>query len=198
MRSAVYIALLAMPALACKDPFGSHVEQLGVDWMEWRNEVQRGTSIEIQTMGIMTCGGDYVRQFSVDEANSAIVFSPYEIVPEQPCQSIAPVLFSDRITLSGLEQGTYTLRSGDRVFGELTVTADPPAASRLLGAGRAAGVRDPDECVRLRPVMVYATLPIENQSDTTSWMSRFVTGEIIETSTPVCGASQVFHLISRE
>ena len=172
MRSAAYIALLAIPALACKDPLGSHVEQLAVEWMEWQNEVQVGTPVEVQTMGSMTCGADYVRRFRVATASSAIVFSPYEIVPEQPCESIAPVLFGDRITLSGLEPGTYTLRSGDRVFGELTVTADPPGASRLIGAGQASGVRDPDECLRLRPLMVYPTMPIENQSDTTSWMSR--------------------------
>lgn len=57
----------------------------------------------------------------------------------------------------------------------------------------------PVGCMRLRPLMVFPTMPIENQPDTTaSWGSRLVTDEIIETSAPLCEAATVFHPISRE
>lgn len=202
MRPAV-LALLCLGSVAACGPLepNSPVEPLFASWMEWQAEVQEGKPVEVLIVGLMGCGSQYVRRYEVDEANSTIVFNPYEIVPEQPCVNIAPSMFTDKISLLGLKPGTYKLRSGEQVFGEVKVIAEPPTAPPLNGAGRAEVMRDPDNCLRLRPAMSFIVRPmlLENPPDTTSgWLSRFVTGHIIEVAAPVCGNARVFHLLTRE
>ena len=193
--------LLALGVLvpACRDD-QFRVKDLAVSWMEWPAEVQVGKPVRVHIVGFQGCGAEYVRRYEVDQANATILFNPYEIVVEPPCQPFVPVMFGDTIGVMGLPVGTYHLQSGDRVFGEVVVTPDLPAAPPLNGAGSAALVRDPDSCLRLRRAM-YAVpfMPLQDQSDTTNQGgSPFVTGHIIEVATPVCGVSTVFHLLSRE
>ena len=198
MRPSVIVA--AFVAFACAEPTASHIQPLGASWMEWTAQVQEGQPLRVLIVGDQGCSGEYVRHYEVDQSNRAIVFNPYAIVPDEPCNlGIVPELFTDAIDVSDLRAGTYQLKSRDQVFGEVVVTSDPPDAPPLVGAGSAQFVRDNDGCFRLRPAMTYFAhmLPLEDQADTTaSWSMAFVTGHIIEVATPVCRVSTVFHLVS--
>ena len=170
-------------------------------WMEWPAQVQEGAPASVLIVGGMTCGAEYVRRYEVDQINRTVLFNPYEIVPENPCVNIAPSLFVDRIDVLDLRAGTYQLQSGDRVFGEVVVTPDPPDAPALVGAGTATFVRDPDGCFRVRPAMTYFAhmMPLQDQADTTAdWTNALVTGHIIEAASPICGVTRIFHLLSRQ
>lgn len=198
MRAALFVMSCGVSLIACRNPFGTHTGQLAAEWMEWQEATQVGKPVSVLIAGGMTCGAEYERRYEI--SNSAIIFTPYEVVPDKvPCMPFVPVMFVDRIELPHLPVDTYQLRSGNRVFGELVITAAPPAASRLMGAGRVSVVRDPDSCVRLRPVMniVIRPMPLENPPDTTSNWMGFVTGTITEGAAPVCEGPRVFHLLTR-
>jgi|SRR6266576_1204491 len=195
-RSLAMLLLLLVP-FGCKDPTGTHVADLYVGWMEWLPEVEASQPVKVHIAGTMACGAEYVRRYEVD--GSTILFNPYAIVPRQQCQSLVPVTFGETISFIGLAPGTYKLQSGDRVFGEVVVTAGQIDRSALIAAGQAWAVRDPDGCLRVRPLAVYPRWPLENAADTASqWVSRFVTGELIDLPAPVCGSVTAFRLVSRE
>jgi len=200
-RLAVLLGLaFLLPACEETGP-DTHIGQLGAMWMEWRAQVQEGQPLSVLIVGDLGCAAEYVRHYEVDQSNRAIVFNPYAIVSDEPCSlGIVPELFSDTIDVSDLRAGTYQLQSRDRVFGEVVVTSDPPDAPPLVGAGAATFVRDPDGCFRLRPAAYFFAhmLPLEDQADTTaSWTDAFVTGHIIEATSPVCGVTRIFHLVSK-
>lgn len=201
MRPAVF-TMTCLGFLTACGPLGpdSRVEPLFADWMEWRAEVQMDKPVNVLIVGFQQCGAAYVRRYEVDQANATILFNPYQVVPETPCLSFAPVMFADNIGVTDLHVGTYQLQSGDRVFGEVVVTPDAPDAPPLIGAGGATFVRDPDGCLRLRPAMAYMPhfMPLQDQADTIAdWTNSFVTGHIVQVSAPVCGQTRVFHLLSK-
>ena len=200
MRKLAYLTLLVALVLPACEADGFFVEQLTASWMEWPAEVQVGKPVSVLIVGGQVCGAEYVRRYQVDQANATILFNPYQIVPETPCISIAPVMFADSIGVTDLPVGTYQLQSGDRVFGEVVVTPDAPDAPPLNGSGGATFVRDPDGCLRLRPAMSYMShfMPLQDQADTTAdWTNAFVTGHILLVANPVCGVTRVFHLLSK-
>lgn len=184
---------------------GIHVESLGASWMEWPAEVPAVTAFDVRIVGFLpTCGSTYVRRYSIDQANSAVVFTPYAIVPDEPpCVNVAPAMFQDTITLAGLTEGTYEIRTPGRVFGELSVRADPVGASRLDAAGQASVARDQGNCLRLMPAvwLIVRPLPLENPPPDTSASGTafyaFVTGYLYDAPAPICGESKVFHLVTR-
>lgn len=189
---------------ACKED-GPHIEQqqLGVMWMQWSAQVQEGQPVRVLIVGDLGCSGEYVRHYEIDHNNHTILFNPYKLwEPERECVlGIVPELFADSIDVLGLQAGTYQLQSSDRTFGEVVVTPTPPDAPPLIGAGSATFVRDPDDCLRIRPALTSfgLTLPLQDQADTTtSWSMAFVSGHILDTASPVCGVTRVFHLLSRQ
>jgi len=95
MRAAV-VAVILLPVMSACD--GTHVESVGASWMEWPAEVRAATAFDVRIVGFLpSCGAQYVRRYSIDQANAAIVFAPYAIVPDEPpCVNVAPVGKSPR------------------------------------------------------------------------------------------------------
>ena len=196
MRPAVSALLcLAFPLTSACD--GSHVESVGVGWMEWPAEVRVATGFDVRIVGFLPqCGSEYVRRYRIDQASSAIVFTPYAVVSDEPpCVNIAPPMFQDSIALPGLTEGTYQIRTEERVFGELLVRTDPVDASRVNAAGRAAVARDQADCLRLIPAvqLIVRPLPLENPPDPTPSANAFVNGYLYTAPAPICGEARVFH-----
>jgi hypothetical protein len=127
---------------------------------------------------------------------------------------IAPV-FDTRAAVPGLEAQlprTYEIRAGTdvyvrsaldsrlpiRTFGEVTVRSSEVATERLNAGGFAYAARDSLGCVTLYAYPVYPGYVIENPpADTAQYWSGFVRGYLYKPAAPVCGASQVFHLVTR-
>jgi hypothetical protein len=107
---------------------------------------------------------------------------------------------------------TYEMRAGTnvyapdrltaipvRTFGDITVRTAQVENGRINAGGTAYASRDSVGCVSLHPFGIFPGYVIENPpADTVQYWSAFVRGYIYESSTPVCGESKVFHLVTRE
>lgn len=199
--SSLSVALLGLTS-ACDGIRFEETRQVPVSpaWMEWPAEISPGTAFGVRIIGFLpSCGSDYVRRYRIDDANSVISFTPYAVVPgELPCTNVAAPIFVDSIVFTGLSEGTYDLRSTERVFGQILVRPNP-GEIRLNAAGGASTELDEASCVRLRPsVMAFIRpLPLENPPNTTPIVG-FVTGYIVDPASPLCGETRVFHLVTRE
>jgi len=126
---------------------------------------------------------------------------------------IAPY-FDTRAAVSGLDAQvprTYEIRAGTdvstrdalaafpvRTFGDITVRSAQVESGRLNAGGMAYASRDSLGCVTLSPYGVYPGYVIENPpADTAQYWFGFVRGYIDAVAAPVCGASKVFHLVTR-
>lgn len=126
---------------------------------------------------------------------------------------IAP-FFDTRAAVPGLEAQvprTYEIRAGTdvsarealtalpiRTFGDVTVRSTAVTTDRLNAGGLVYAVRDSIGCVTVWPYGVYPGYVVENPPpDTAQYWSAFVRGYLHEPAAPVCGAAQVFHLVSR-
>ncbi len=141
----------------------------------------------------------------------------YYLATESPASTlrlIAP-FFDTRAAVPGLEAQvprTYEIRAGTdvyvrgvldarlpvRTFGEVAVNTRFGAAARVNAGGLASAARDSRGCVTLHPYGVYPGYVIENPpADTAQYWFGFVRGYVYEPAAPVCGASRVFHLVTR-
>jgi hypothetical protein len=90
-----------------------------------------------------------------------------------------------------------------RTFGDVTVRPPSPVADPTLRRNAAGFVNlttDALGCVWIRPGGLFApqaALVLENPVDTAGLSGHFVRGYIDPANPPVCGASRVFHLVSR-
>jgi hypothetical protein len=127
---------------------------------------------------------------------------------------IAP-FFDTRAAVPGLEAQvprTYEIRAGTdvytrgaldlrfpiRTFGDVTVRSAGVATKRLNAGGLAYATRDSLGCVTLFAYGVYPGYVIENPpADTAHYWFGFVRGYLDQPAAPVCGASRVFHLVTR-
>jgi hypothetical protein len=83
-----------------------------------------------------------------------------------------------------------------RTFGEIVVRSDSIDSSRVNAGGDVSAVRDSSGCV----VIFAGPTPyvVENPpADTTTNWSAFVQGYLHKATAPVCGQSEVFHLVTR-
>lgn len=200
MRPASFVLLLAVPAAACSEP-DTRIEAAQVSWMEWPAAVPAATAFQMRVVGFLpSCGSQYVRRYRIDQGNAAIEFTPYSVVPDEPpCVNVAPPMFQDTITLPGLAEGNYGIRTAQRVFGDLLVQTDPAGTSRVNAAGWASVELDQGNCLRVTPAvrLIVHPLPLDNPADTTASVPAFVTGYLYEAPAPVCGEARVFHLVTR-
>jgi len=85
-----------------------------------------------------------------------------------------------------------------RMFGEIVVRSDSVDRSRTNAGGVVYAYRDSTGCVSLYAPVVPDQLILENPpADTATYWSAFIRGYIHKVAVPVCGASVVFHLVSR-
>lgn len=98
---------------------------------------------------------------------------------------------------------TPTPGAGDspvRTFGAVTVRLSNPDTSRRNAGGLVTMWVDDAGCVRILPGAsppAPPSLVLEDQSDTTGLNYAFVRGYIHDATTPVCGQTRVFKLVSR-
>jgi len=126
---------------------------------------------------------------------------------------IAP-FFDTRAGVPALEAQfprTYEIRAGTdvsareaaaafpiRTFGDVTVRSAQVESGRINAGGLAYATRDSLGCVTLSPYGIYPGYVVENPpADTAQYWFGFVRGYIDEPAAPVCGGTQVFHLVSR-
>ncbi len=158
---------------------------------------------------------------------SAVTFEPYFLTQGEPfpcryldAQASAPAdrlvipFFDTRAAVPGLEAPfprIYELRAGTdasardalagfpiRTFGDITVRSAAVTTDRINAGGLANATRNTLGCVTLWPYGVYPGYVIENPpADTATYWSGFVRGYLYEPAAPVCGRSQVFHVVSR-
>ncbi len=85
-----------------------------------------------------------------------------------------------------------------RTFGEITVRSDTANAARANAGGLVFAYRDSTGCVEITPAGIYQGYVLENPpADTASYWSAFVHGYLYKPAAPLCGASRVFHLVTR-
>ena len=79
----------------------------------------------------------------------------------------------------------------------ITVRSASIDTDRVNAGGLAYAARDSIGCVTLQPYPVYPGYVIENPPDTAQYWSGFVRGYLYKPAAAVCGATTVFHLVSR-
>jgi hypothetical protein len=225
MRPASFVLLLAVPVAACSEP-DTRFEAAQVSWMEWPAEVPAATPFTVRLVGPRVyCVKvvEFVTAPSVDQ--SAVTFEPYFLLGQptycaplraMATASILPISASfDTLTavpgLAAQVPRTYEIRAGTnvlahgipaafpiRTFGDVTVRTAQVENGRINAGGLANAARDALGCVTLRPYGVYPGYVVENPpADTGQYWFAFVRGYIYEPAAPVCGASKVFHLVTR-
>ena len=206
--------LLVMVSLGAVVACGSdmQVTPTAVGWMEWPAEVAPATPFPVRLRGgddLPCVRRELVVGPSID--SSLVTFEPYFLhrEGEQPCLPLAaqqfdllvPVYWDTTVTAPGLsaDHGTYEMRAkaydNVRTFGEIVVGVEP--TGRINAGGGAAVARDTNGCMRVKPGGVSTGYVLENPPDTVSQWSAFVQGYLYDATTPVCGETRVFHLVSR-
>jgi hypothetical protein len=130
---------------------------------------------------------------------------------------IIPPFFDTRAPVAGLTPPaprTYEIRgaadvsagSGSssrgslpvRTFGDVIVRSAAANPSRTNVGGMVYTYRDTTGCLVIGPFGVGIGYVVENPPDTTTYWTAFVRGYLYKPAASVCGASEVFHLVSRD
>ena len=194
-----------------------------VQWMEWPAEVEAGAPFEVRLILFRPCFAEgFGPGASIDE--SAITFAPFfknvrddMCLPAAQTVNLVPGSLDTASTIAGLRPAlprTFEMRATADVstgsplasalpvktFGEIVVRLGAADPSRRNAGGRAYLVRDTLDCPRiqpngfLRPGTAYV---IDDPADTTGLGWTFVRGYIYVPAAPVCGETEVFHIVSR-
>jgi hypothetical protein len=228
MRPASFVLLLAVPVVACSEPDTriQPTQVTWLEWPAEVLAATSFTVRVAGYGGDCRPEVKLVIDPSVDQ--SAVTFEPYFLVPQgpNPCDylrpasssSILPIVapvYDTRAAVPGLEAQvprTYEMRAATdvsarnalpagfpiRTFGEITVKSAGGEPGRINAGGMAYAARDSLGCVTLQPYVVYPGYVLENPPDTATYWGGFVRGYIYEPAVPVCGASKVFHLVTRD
>jgi len=223
MRPALF-ALLALLLAACGSDL--RVSPATVEWMEWPAEVPVATPFTARLLISRPGCFQGVYKPGVTADQSAVTFAPYYLIAGSAPPICLPeaqvdVYYADLDTVGtapGLQADfarTFEMRAAAsvyapsahltandlpvRTYGEVTVRLTNPDNSRRSAGGFASKFVDNLGCVRLQPAGAIApgsSYVLEDQSDTT-FSYAFVRGYIHNATTPVCGQSRVFELLSR-
>ena len=207
---------LCLAVLSACEP-DSRVVRYGLYWMDWPAEVRSGVQFNVRMVLIDPCGGWAVFQPDPSASQSAITFEPYflGVRDDVLCAAALRVGGLDTVVtaprLAPAIAQTFEMRGAVwpelggsqlpiRTFGEFVVQPSSPAEGRRNGAGWVYAFSDTLGCRRIRPVGAYrpgTDLPLEDQADTAGLNGSFVRGYLYDASTPVCGETRVFHLLSK-
>ena len=204
MRCVVFVMVSLGVLVACEPDM--QVTSTAVGWMEWPAEVAPATPFPVRLRGgdnLPCVRREFVIAPQVD--SSLVTFEPYFLyrVGEQPCNplvSLVAVYWDTTVSMPGLNASfsRYEMRasSGDiRTFGEVLVGA--VSTGRTNASGGASVERDTNGCTRVKPEGLSTGYVLENPPDTVSQWSAFVQGYLYNATTPVCGQTRVFHLLSK-
>jgi hypothetical protein len=206
MRCVLLVVVSLSVFLACESDM--RVSPTAVDWMEWPADVAPATSFPVRLSGYdnLPCvRRELVVAPKID--SSLVTFEPYFLYhkDEQPCSPLTvlvPVYWDTTVSAPGLsaDRDTYAMRataqSNVRTFGEVGVGAEP--TGRVNAGGGAAVARDANGCMRVKPSEFSTGYVLENPPDTLSQWTAFVQGYLHDATTPVCGETRVFHLVTRQ
>ena len=218
MRPFYYLPLLTA-LVACESDIS--VAPATVDWMEWPAEVSVAAPFPVRL--IVSRPGCYQGVFKpgthADE--SAVTFAPYFLVNTKHAfcppgvYTVYPNALDILVTAPGLATSfarTFEMRGAAQVYaptpsantlpvrtyGDVTVRLANPDNTRRNAAGFAAKDVDNLGCVRLRPNQTIGIgYVLEDQADTARFSYAFVRGYIHASTTPICGETRVFELLSR-
>jgi len=224
MRPALFATVCLGALIACDgNGNGEKVSPVTVQWMDWPAVVEAGKPFRARLVVWGVCAMNPRFEPGVSADQSAVTFAPYFLIDEDPVYCVAATsIVIPAIDTAGTAPGlaatfdrTYEMRATAsayvravgllgsipvRTFGEVTVGPPGSEGSRRNAGGTVSATRDTLGCVRVRPLGLYdpdAALVLEDQADTVGLSFAFVRGYIHEVSTPVCGDTRVFHLLSR-
>ena len=205
MHRAVLVMVSLGVLVACEPDM--QVTATNVGWMEWPAEVAQATRFPVRLRGgdnLPCVRRELVIAPKVD--SSLVTFEPYFFyrASEQPCNALASlvaVYWDTTVNAPGLSAAYsgYEMRasSGDiRTFGEVLVGT--VSTGRTNASGGASVERDTNGCTRVKPGGLSTGYVLENPPDTVSQWFAFVQGYLYDATTPVCGESRVFHLVTRD
>ena len=224
-RPAVYLTMIAAVLAACESDL--QVEQAAIQWLEWPAEVRAETPFQARAILVPPVCFPHVLKPRVTTDQAAVTLSPYFLVQqtEPVCPptvlSVSPlpnITLDTAFTMPGLAASsprTYEMRATVppdpaantapgyvpvRTFGDVSVRlADPDTARR--NAGGTVILRIDDQgCALILPAAQFTPgleYVLEDQADTAGLSWAFVRGYVHEVTTPVCGQTRVFHLLSK-
>lgn len=221
MRRQSFAYLAVAVVLACSSD-NTRVVFSQLNWMEWPAAVRVAQPFNVRLVGFNAGCGEQRFDPGTTVDNSAVTFEPFFVFTGPPvyCPLAAPgaavpifAFYDVKSTVAGLTpqaSRSYEIRGATdvsvspsapsalpvRTFGEIVVRVDSADTSRTNAGGRVSASRDTSGCVRIfAGVNQYV---VENPpADTATYWSAFVEGYLYRPSTPVCGDSIVFHLLSR-
>lgn len=224
MRPKVFAILCLGVLAACKTDDGP-INPVTVQWMDWPAVVDVGQPFRTRLVVWGVCAQNPQFRDGVSADQAAVTFAPYFLTDPDPVFCVGATgtaLVITAVDTAGMAPGlaatfsrTYEMRGAAsastraasqlgsslvRTFGEVTVGPPGSDPSRRNAGGTISVERDSLGCVRVRPLGLYngdAALVLEDQADTVGLSYAFVGGYIHEAATPVCGATRVFHLVSR-
>jgi hypothetical protein len=217
MFAAISLGLL----LACDGPNGK-VDPVSVQWMDWPAEVNARQPFRTRLVvwGVCAISPQFLAGASSNQA--AVTFAPYftfqddHILCAQATGSAFAVTALDTAGIApGLLAGsprTYEMRAPmpdfalDVVAGHLSVSAygtvmvrpSGADASRRNAGGYATIERDSQNCLRVRPLGLYApdaAIALDDQAAAGS-APALVRGYIYDAANPICGETRVFHRVT--
>ena len=225
MRPTTLVMLSLGVLAACSDSSNTKVDPVTVQWMDWPAEVNAGQSFRTRLVVWGVCAQNPRFHAGASADQSAVTFAPFWVVDDAPIyclnEPVAPLLvigFDTAGTAPALAAPfarTYEMRAsantgvGDprfnvypaRTFGDVIVRPGNADQSRRNAAGIVSLQVDSTGCARVGPGGLYnpaAQLVLEDQADTVGLGYTFVRGYIHAAAAPVCGETQVFHLVARQ
>jgi len=223
MRRASFACYAAAVFVACSSD-ETRVVFSQLNWMEWPAEVRVSQPFRVRLVGFNAGCGEQRFDPGTTVDNSAVTFEPFFVFSGPPVfcplpatstsATIPIVAFYDvRSPVAGLSPSvsrSYEVRGATnvsvspatpsalpvRTFGEIVVRTDSADSTRTNAGGQVSAARDSSGCVRIfAGVNDYV---VENPpADTATYWSAFVQGYLYRPSTPLCGDSVAFHLVSR-
>jgi hypothetical protein len=221
MRPAAFALVMFGVLSACSNEPDTKAMSVTVLWMDWPAEVNSGEPFRTRLIVWGVCAMNPRFQAGARSDNSAVTFEPYFLVDPDPVfcagateqsfvvyavdtAAMVPGLIalnSRTIDMRGAAPGDPAANSAPgfpvRTFGSIVVRPSGAQQSRRNAAGSVSKVTDTSGCTGIRPIGINETLILEDQADTAGLAFAFVRGYIHDAPAPVCGATRVFHLVSK-
>ena len=217
MRRSAFVTITLCLLAACDG--GGKVTPVTVQWMEWPAEVTAGQPFRTRLVGWGICATNPQFRPGASANDAAVTFAPYFTFEDDHilcAQTMGNAFAVTALDTAGIAPGllagaprTYEMRAPmpdftvDVVAGRLLVSAYGTVMVRPSGAdpsrrnagGYASLERDSQNCLRVRPLGVYAphgAVALDDQAAAGAGFA-LVRGYIYDVTTPICGDTRVFH-----
>ena len=225
MRLSALVTSCLFLLAACES--SGKVTPVTVQWMDWPAEVNAGQPFRTRLVVWGICAINPRFRPGASANQTAVTFAPYFTFEDDHILCAAATGNAFVVTAldtAGIAPGllagsprTYEMRAPmpdftyhfDVVAARLLVSAYGTVMVRPSGAdpsrrnagGYASLERDLQNCLRVRPLGVYApnaVIALDDQAAAgAAAAAALVRGYIYDAATPICGQTRVFHLLSR-